>query len=58
MNHARRTEIERALLKRCRFCGRYVQGRAETFHGARIALRSAMVRHVEDGHWDQEESVG
>jgi len=58
MNHARRTEIERALLKRCRFCGRYVQGRAETFHRARTALRNAMEQHVEDGHADQEEGVG
>jgi len=58
MNHARDAEMERALLKRCPFCDGYVQGRAETFHGARIALRNAMVRHVEDGHSDQEESVG
>ncbi len=58
MNNARVTEIERALLKRCPFCGGYVQGRAATFHGARIALRNAMVRHVADGHADQEESVG
>jgi|GEM_PF-2794076 len=58
MNRSRDIEMEHALLKRCPFCGEYVQGRAETFHGARIALRNAMVRHVEDGHWDQEESVG
>jgi len=58
MNHARDVEMERALLKLCPFCGGYVQGRAETFYGARIALRNAMVRHVEDGHSDQEESVG
>jgi hypothetical protein len=58
MNDARGTEIERALLKRCPFCGAYVQGRAETFRRARIALSSAMVRHVEDGHSDHEESVG
>ncbi len=56
--NGRGTEIERALLKRCPLCGGYVQGRAKTFHGARIALRSAMVQHVEDGHADQEESVG
>jgi len=58
MKHARDIELEHALLKRCPFCGGYGQGRAETFHGARIALRNAMVRHVEDRHWDQQESVG
>ena len=46
-------ERERAMLKRCPFCGGYVQGRAETFREVRIALRIAMVRHVEDGHPDQ-----
>jgi len=40
------------MAKRCPFCGGYVQGRAETFHEARIALRIAMVRHVEDGQSD------
>ena len=39
MNHVRRTEIERALLKRCPLCGAYVQGRAQTFHRARIWWR-------------------
>jgi len=58
MSHVHGTEIERALLKRCPLCGDYVQGRAETFHGTRVALRAAMVRHVEDEHSDQEESVG
>jgi len=58
MNHARCTEPEQALLKRCPFCGVYVQGRGESFHEARTSLRSAMVRHVEDGHWDEEASVG
>ena len=58
MNHARGTKIERALLKRCPFCGGYVQGRGETLHEARMSLRSAMVRHVEDGQWNQEESAG
>lgn len=53
MNDMRGTETERAMLKRCPFCGGYVQGRAETFRKARIALRNAMVRHVEDGHSDQ-----
>ena len=42
MNRSRDIEMEHALLKRCPFCGGYVQGRAETFHGARIALRNAM----------------
>lgn len=58
MNHERVTENERALLKRCPFCGGYVQGRGGSFHDARLSLRSAMVQHVEDGHWDQEEGVG
>jgi hypothetical protein len=57
MNQPRGREIERALLKRCPFCDGYVQGRGETFQEARISLRSAMVQHVEDGHWDQEQSV-
>ena len=35
MNHPRDAEMERAMLKRCPFCGGYVQGRAETFHWAR-----------------------
>ena len=39
-----------ALLKRCPFCHGWVQGRAETVRQARVALRIAMVRHVEDGH--------
>jgi hypothetical protein len=50
MNCALGTDREQALLKRCPFCERYVQGRAETHHKARIALRNAMVRHVLDGH--------
>ena len=58
MNNWPGAEIERALLRRCPFCGGYVQGRAETFHGARIALRNAMEQHAEDGHCDQDESVG
>jgi len=58
MNRIRGTEIERALLKRCPECGDYVDGRAETFHGTRVALRDAMVRHVEVEHSDQEQSVG
>lgn len=45
-----RTDRGQALLKRCPFCGGYVQGRAETFHKARIALRNAMVTHVLEGH--------
>lgn len=53
MNHMRGTETERAMLKRCPFCGGYVQGRAETLREVRIALRNAMVRHVEDGHSEQ-----
>ena len=57
MNHARGNEIERALLKRCPLCGGYVQGRGKNIHEARVSLRSAMVRHVENGHWDQEEIV-
>ena len=50
MNLIRGTEIGRALLKRCRVCGIYVQGRAETLHEARAALRNAMERHGEDDH--------
>jgi len=53
MNLARGTETDRAMLKRDPFRGGFVQGRAETFREARIALRIAMVRHVEDGHPDQ-----
>ena len=41
---------DKVLLKRCPFCEGYVQGRAETLHKTRIALRNAMVRHVLDVH--------
>lgn len=50
MNLARGTETDRAMLKRCPFCGGFVQGRGVTLHETRIALRNAMVRHVEDRH--------
>ena len=43
-------ERDKAQLKLCPFCGKYVQGRAETSPKARIALRNAMVRHVLDEH--------
>ncbi len=58
MSLIRGTEIERALLKRCPECGIYVQGRAETLHETRAVLRDAMVRHMDDDHPDQEESLG
>ncbi|HXX90688.1 MAG TPA: hypothetical protein VEI83_10750 [Acidimicrobiales bacterium] len=39
-----------AHLKRCPYCERYVHGRGATDQLARVALRNAMVRHVEDIH--------
>ena len=57
MNDAPAQRLSRRS-SQCPFCGGYVQGRAQTFRGACIALRDVMVPHVEDGHRDQEQSVG
>jgi hypothetical protein len=57
MNRPGEPKRGHALLKRCPFCGGWVQGRAETPRQARIALRISMVRHVEDGHLEGPEQV-